>query len=326
MTLLYMDSRFLSHETGNHPERAERIRLIPARLNETGLAAHCHRPEWQAVSRQRLQRVHSSRYINEVWSIAKSGGGEFDSETIISPCSFDVALHAVGAACDATQRLLGGEDRRALCIVRPPGHHATVSQGMGFCLFNNVAAAARMAVDEFQLDRVLIVAWDVHHGNGTQAIFWEEPRVGFLSIHRSPFYPGTGEADETGGANAPGTKLNLPILVGTSRHDYLTRFAAALEAFCARMKPQLILLSAGFDSHRLDPVGNLGLETEDFITLTDLVLDAADAHAGGRLVSVLEGGYDPVVTAECVQVHLQQMVLRQLAERGPAPTFADASQ
>ena len=322
MTLLYTGSCFLNHETGDHPERPERIRLIPARLAETALDAHCRRPEWEPVSRQRLLQVHAARYVNEVWAIAKSGGGELDSETIISPCSFDVALLAAGAACDATQRILRGDDRRALCLVRPPGHHATAGQGMGFCLLNNIAVAAHMAVAEFQLDRVLIVDWDVHHGNGTQSIFWDEPRVGFLSIHRSPFYPGTGEEDETGGTNAPGTKLNLPVLFGTSRQEYLARFATALETFCARIKPQLILLSAGFDSHRLDPVGNLGLETEDFITLTDLVLDAADAYADGKLVSVLEGGYDPAIMADCTEVHLREMVERDLAEKGRAAALA----
>jgi acetoin utilization deacetylase AcuC-like enzyme len=316
MALLYADSRFLSHETGNHPECAERIRLNPARLAEAGLDTHCQRPEWEPVSSRRLLQGHTARYVNEVWAVAKSGGGECDSETIISPCSYDVALQAVGAACDATQRVLRCAARRALCVVRPPGHHATAGQGMGFCLFNNAAVAAHMAVAEFHLDRVLIIDWDVHHGNGTQAIFWDEPRVGYLSIHRWPFYPGTGEENETGGSNAVGTKLNLPVLFGTSRQEYLARFANALETFCTRIKPQLILLSAGFDSHRLDPVGNLGLETEDFITLTDLVLDAADAYAGGKLVSVLEGGYNPAITGECVEVHLREMVERDLAEKG----------
>ena len=207
--------------------------------------------------------------------------------------------------------LLRGKDRRALCVVRPPGHHALPGRGMGFCLFNNIAVAARMAVEEFQLDRALIVDWDIHHGNGTQDVFWEEPRVAFLSIHRSPFYPGTGSEDETGGSHAPGTKLNLPIPFGTTRHDYLARFANALERFADKTRPQMVFLSAGFDAHRLDPVGNLGLETEDYIPLTNLVLDVADLHAGGKLVSVLEGGYNPEVTADCVEVHLEQMAARK---------------
>ncbi|MCX7424728.1 MAG: histone deacetylase [Planctomycetia bacterium] len=310
MTLLYSEPCFLQHETGRHPESADRIRLIPARLEEEGLDSQCARPEWTQVARHRLTAIHSPEYVNQVWALAKSGGGDLDVDTVVSPCSYDVALLAAGCACDATERILRGEDRRALCLVRPPGHHALANRGMGFCLFNNVAIAAQMALDEFRLDRVLIVDWDIHHGNGTQASFYQEPRVGYLSIHRAPFFPGTGAADETGSGEGRGTTLNLPVRRGISREEYLGRFSDGLEAFAARLKPQLILLSAGFDAHRLDPVGSLGLETEDFIALTDLVLDAADAHAGGRLVSVLEGGYHPQILADSVAVHLGEMIRR----------------
>ena len=310
MTLLYNEPCFLQHETGEHPENADRIRRIPARLEQAGLDKLCSRPTWDRVARQRLTAIHSPGYVDEVWTLAKSGGGELDADTIVSPCSYDVALLAAGCVCDATERILRGDDVRALCLVRPPGHHAMVNRGMGFCLFNNVAIAAQMAVSEFHLDRVLIVDWDIHHGNGTQTSFYQDPRVGFLSIHRSPFYPGTGAADETGSGPGLGTTLNLPVRYGTARQDYLKRFGDALEAFAAKIKPQLVLLSAGFDTHCLDPVGSLGLETEDFIPLTSLVLDAADTFAQGRFVSVLEGGYNPEVTADCVAVHLGEIVRR----------------
>ncbi|MBN2215784.1 MAG: histone deacetylase [Pirellulales bacterium] len=310
MTLLYNESCFLQHETGHHPERADRVRLIPDRLAEAGLDVRCTRPEWDRVARRRLTAVHVPSYVDEVWSLAKSGGGDIGSETVLSPCSYDVALLAAGCACDAAERVLRGEDRRALCLVRPPGHHAMSSYAMGFCVFNNVAVAAKMAVDEFRLDRVLIVDWDIHHGNGTQATFWDEPRVGFFSIHRWPFYPGTGSEDETGGGAAAGTKLNLPVPARISREEYLARFTDALESFAARIKPQLVLTSAGFDAHRGDPIGQFVLETEDFATLTDRVLDVADTWAEGRMVSVLEGGYDPRLVADCVAVHLGQMVRR----------------
>jgi acetoin utilization deacetylase AcuC-like enzyme len=185
-----------------------------------------------------------------------------------------------------------------------------INRAMGFCVFNNIAVAARLAVDTLGLDRVLIVDWDIHHGNGTQATFWEEPRVGFLSVHRWPFYPGTGDSDETGGGRGLSTTLNLPVEYGTSRKDYLTLFGDNLEQFAAKIQPQLVLLSAGFDTHRLDPVGDLGLETEDFIPLTNLVLDVADTYAGGKIVSVLEGGYDPKLLGDCVAVHLAEMLKR----------------
>jgi acetoin utilization deacetylase AcuC-like enzyme len=314
MTLLYSDPRFLQHETGLHPECADRIRGIEPRLEQTGLAAQCRRPEWAHATQRRLSRVHSPGYIHEIWALAKSGGGDFDAETIVSPASFDVALLAVGAACDATERLIRGEDTQALCLVRPPGHHALINRAMGFCIFNNVAIAARTATDEFHLDRVLIVDWDVHHGNGTQATFWEDPRVGFLSIHRWPFYPGTGLADETGSGDTIGTKLNLPVPFGISRREYLTHFGDALDRFAAKIKPQMVFLSAGFDTHRLDPVGNLGLETEDFAPLTNRVLDVAETHAGGKLVSVLEGGYHPESLTDCVALHLGEILKRNRRE------------
>lgn len=310
MTFLYYEPCFFQHETGSHPERAERIRRIGPRLEASGLDRQCRRPGWEPVARHRLTRIHSPRYADEVWSLAKSGGGDLDSDTVVSPCSYDVALLAAGAVCDATERIVRGEDRRALCLVRPPGHHALARRAMGFCIFNNVAIAARTAIDEFGLDRVLIVDWDIHHGNGTQATFWEDPRVGFLSIHRWPFFPGTGLEDETGAGDALGMTLNLPVPFGIPRKDYLSLFGGALERFAAKIKPQMVFLSAGFDTHWKDPVGNLGLETEDFSQLTRLLLDCADTYAEGRFVSMLEGGYDPDTVAECVEVHLAEMVQR----------------
>lgn len=310
MTLLYSQPCFLHHETGAHPERAERIRLIPERLERAGLAQKCRQVDFQPVSRQRLTLVHSPKYVDEIWAFDKSGGGYIESDTVVGPGSYQVALMAAGCACDAVQRVLRGEDNQALCLVRPPGHHALNNHAMGFCLFNNVAVAARMAIEEFGLDRVLIVDWDVHHGNGTQAAFWDDPRVGYYSIHRWPFYPGTGGEDETGGGRGLGFTRNLPVRFGTEREDFLDIFHGSLERFAAKVKPQLVLLSAGFDAHRLDPVGNLGLETEDYLPLTNLVLDVADAHAGGKFVSVLEGGYNPQVMADCLQSHLAEMLKR----------------
>jgi acetoin utilization deacetylase AcuC-like enzyme len=182
---------------------------------------------------------------------------------------------------------------------------------MGFCLFGNVSIGARMAVRELDVNRVLIVDWDVHHGNGTQATFWEDPQVAFLSIHRWPFYPGTGRADETGTGDALGTKRNVPVEFGIPRREYLAQFTGALENLAAKIRPEVILVSAGFDAHRDDPVGSLGLETEDFEPLTTAVLDVADAYAGGRIVSVLEGGYNAGILAGCVALHLEGLLARE---------------
>lgn len=308
MTLLYSSPVFLDHETGQHPETPNRLRRITRYLSEQKLDEKCRRPEISAVSMERLARVHSLPYVAEIEEFAKKHGGYIEADTVVSPKSYEVALKAAGAVCDATERVLKGEDKHALCLTRPPGHHALEKSAMGFCLFNNIAAGARVATKEFSLDRVLIVDWDVHHGNGTQDMFWNDPQVAFLSVHRFPFYPGTGDEDEVGVEAAKGTKLNLPVRFGTSRPDYLARFTHELEKFADAMRPQLVMISAGFDAHRLDPIGSLGLETEDFAALTKAVLRVAEVHADGKIVSVLEGGYNLDVIPACVEIHLRELL------------------
>jgi acetoin utilization deacetylase AcuC-like enzyme len=309
VTLLYTDPRFLEHDTGRgHPERAERLRQVTARLDASGLAGQCERPTWEPASRERLERVHEPGHIDRVASLCKAGGGQFDSDTVVSTASYDVARLAAGAACDAVDRVLAGESKTALCLVRPPGHHALAQRAMGFCLFNNIAIAAKVAIEEHQLDRVLIVDWDVHHGNATQDTFYADGQVGFFSAHRWPFYPGTGDTDETGTGDGLGATRNLPITFGTSRKAYLEQFRNELEDFASRVRPQLVLISAGFDSHRADPIGSLGLESEDFAELTNYVREIADTHAEGRVVSMLEGGYNVTALAESVEVHLRGLL------------------
>ena len=307
MTLLYDDSIFLEHDTGGHPECAGRIIPIRKRLSAIASDLTLRRREWEPISLPRLSRVHQPGYVNRVEAFAESGGGRIEADTVVSPQSHDVALMAAGAVCDAVERVVAGDDDRAFCLVRPPGHHALGNAAMGFCLFNNIAVAGRLATTELGLDRVMVVDWDVHHGNGTQAVFWEDPKVGFFSIHRWPFYPGTGDVDETGAGKGLGTTVNLPIKFGTPRKDYLSRFKSTLDKFAASIRPQLVLISAGFDSHRADPIGSLGLESEDFIPLTKAVVDVANEYADGKIVSVLEGGYNPDALAECIEIHLKEL-------------------
>jgi acetoin utilization deacetylase AcuC-like enzyme len=308
MTLLYTDPRFLDHDTGRHPERALRLQKTTAHLQSTGLAAQCAKPGCQPASLERIGRVHQPVYVESIAALAARGGGRPESDTVVSPASFDVARLAAGAAADAVDRVVNGEDRTALCLVRPPGHHALSDSAMGFCLFNNVAVAARVATDEHQLDRLLIVDWDVHHGNGTQDTFYADGRVGFFSAHRWPFYPGTGAEDETGTGDGLGATRNLPVAFGTVREKYRDLFRLELEQLAARIRPQLVLVSAGFDAHREDPIGSLGLEAEDFANLTRIVRDVANVHADGRVVSILEGGYNPTRLAECVAAHLTELL------------------
>ena len=262
-----------------------------------------------------LTLVHTAAYSENVRRFAAHGGGLLDPDTVVCSRSYDVALRAAGAACDAVRRVVAGEDRAALCLLRPPGHHALHNSSMGFCLFNNVAVAARLATQALQLNRVLIIDWDVHHGNGTQDSFWRDAQVGFLSIHRWPYFPGTGDADETGAGPGLGTTLNLPVAFGTDRSEYMKRFRLELDRFAARMRPELVLISAGFDTHHQDPLGSLGLETEDFAELTQDVLDVANTYAQGRVVSLLEGGYNTQVLPLCVETHLRQL----LQHAPPAP-------
>lgn len=312
MTLLYRHPLFLEHDTGpRHPERPQRLMAIERALERASLPARCTQPTWQPASPAELALAHHPEYVAQVAEFARRGGGHLDPDTVASSKSYDAAVLAAGAACDAVRRIIDGQDRQALCLVRPPGHHALAEAAMGFCLFGNVALAARTAIRQLQLNHVLIVDFDVHHGNGTQAIFWEDPQVSFLSIHRWPFYPGTGSHEETGTGRGLGTKLNLPIEFGTSRADYRAQFEMALSHLAAKTKPELVLISAGFDAHRADPVGSLGLETEDYESLTQIVLDAARAYAGGKVVSVLEGGYDVDALADCVTTHLSTMLARE---------------
>lgn len=306
--LLYTSDEFLKHETGQHPECADRLQAISAKLAEERLPERCELPKWSAATDAQLALVHADKYPAAIRDAIAAGTQRLDADTVVSPHSFDVAALAAGAVVDAVQQVINGRHTRALCLVRPPGHHASPDRAMGYCLFGNIAVGAALAVRELGLERVLIVDWDVHHGNGTQDIFWHDPNVAFFSAHRFPFYPGTGRRDETGAEAGKGTTHNLPIRFGTSRQEILARFGGELEEFAAQIKPQLILVSAGFDAHAADPVGSLGLEVEDFITMTQTVRDLADDHCDGKIVSVLEGGYNPQMLAESVAAHLQTLL------------------
>ncbi len=308
MVTLFRDSRMLDHvPPPSHPERPERLRAVIRHLERTGLAgSYPSRPVRPATDHE-LLRVHSAGHIASVDRLAAHGGGKIEADTWISGGSALAGRLAAGAVVDAVSSVIAGPDRRAFCLVRPPGHHARPDGPMGFCLFGSVAVAAADALDRLGVGRVLIVDWDVHHGNGTQEIFYEDGRVALLSIHRYPFYPGSGAADETGSGAGLGTTLNVPIAYATPRRIYLAAFRSALGELSDRFRPELVIVSAGFDAHAEDPVGNLGLEVEDFEEMTAEVVQAAEVHAGGRLVSVLEGGYNVPILAGCVAAHLRAL-------------------
>ncbi len=301
------DWYFTEHETGRHPENADRLRVVYERLQAASLVDGVPTGKVQPAAEERVVRVHSRRLVERVRSLASQGGGRIEADTVVSPESYRVALCAVQAACEAVDRVLTGDADRALCLVRPPGHHATRDRAMGFCLFNNVACAAAHALAEHGLERVLIVDWDVHHGNGTQAIFYDDPRVVFFSVHRYPFYPGTGREKEIGTGPGLGTTFNLPLPFGTPREEYRRKFRQVLRDAARRCKPELVLVSAGFDAHTADPIGSLGLEAEDYTELTKYVLEVAEQYCNGRVVSVLEGGYHLEGLANSVECHARAL-------------------
>lgn len=308
MAVLFTSPAFLAHETGRHPESPERLKSIAKHLTETDLPQRFSKGTVRDATREELLRVHGAGHIDRIQQFAAGGGGRIEADTVVSPQSFHVALKAAGTVCEAVDQILKGEHRTACALIRPPGHHALASDPMGFCLFNNVAIAARHAIAAYGLSRILIVDWDVHHGNGTQDIFYEDGQVWFFSAHRFPFYPGTGAESETGRGRGLGKIFNLPVAFGTSRRDYLAAFERQLELAAERCRPELVLISAGFDAHRLDPIGSLGLESEDFTALTRMVLQVARTHCGGRCVSLLEGGYNVTALAECVILHLRELL------------------
>ncbi len=310
MTLLYTDPVFLRHRTGAHPERPQRLEAILAHIEASGLAARCTRLAASTMPAADLVPIHAAEQVEYAREACAAGGGRLEADTPVCPESFDVALAAAGTCRAAVDAVLDGRDTTALCLVRPPGHHATDTHSMGFCLFNSIALAAQRA-RERGVSRVLIIDWDVHHGNGTQDIFFADGAVTFLSIHRfgHGFYPGSGRRTETGTGPGLGHIINAPLPYGTTRHQYHAAFAATLEDAARVSRPELVLLSAGFDAHVMDPIGSLGLETEDFTAMTALVRQVAATHAGGRLVSCLEGGYDLGALAESVGVHLEGLLL-----------------
>ncbi|MFN9720007.1 MAG: histone deacetylase [Planctomycetota bacterium] len=308
MTLLYMDNRFLLHETGQHPENAARLRRVHSKLQASGLLDVVTKCEAVAAADADLLRVHPQTHLDHLRDYAAKGGGRIEVDTVMSSESANVAWLAGGTAIDAVERVVAGNDSSALCLVRPPGHHAIPGGPMGFCLLGNAAIAAKTAIERLGLNRVLVIDWDVHHGNGTQDIFYENGQVGFFSAHRFPFYPGTGRVSETGRGKGLGTTFNLPLEFGITRKDYLSAFENMLTKAADVIRPELVIISAGFDAHAEDPVGSLGLETEDFEPMTRMVQQIANTHARGRLVSVLEGGYNADRLADCVELHLSLLL------------------
>jgi acetoin utilization deacetylase AcuC-like enzyme len=306
ITGLHIDSVYVEHDAGNyHPESPDRVRAIEMMLHQTGWDKLLPRIGGRAATEDELALVHTRDYIELVRRETAAGARMLSTgDTPLSARSFEVASAAVGGTLNSVDAVVAGAVRNAFCIVRPPGHHATPKAGMGFCLFNNVAIAARYATKTHGLDRVAIVDWDVHHGNGTQDAFYEDDSVLFFSIHQAPWYPGTGRTEETGAGRGSNLTINCPFPAETGREEILASFRDKLMPALDAFRPDLILISAGFDSKEGDPLGRFLLSDEDFDEMTSLMQEAADKHANGRVVSVLEGGYGLGDLASAVKSHL----------------------
>ncbi len=303
-TALLLDDRFLGHDTGQHPEHPRRITAIQLALREAELLVARPAVEISHATDEQILRVHSNRHLVRLEQAANAKGAWGDPDTVVGPDSLDVARLAAGAAVAAVDTVVDSAIQRAFCLGRPPGHHATPDRAMGFCLLNTVAIAAAHA-RAHGIGRVAIIDWDVHHGNGTQDIFYSDPDVWYTSLHQSPLYPGTGGKDEAGTDAGLGTTLNIPLPPNSGNAEWLQAMSEAVVPFVERVEPDLILLSAGYDAHRDDPIGSCLVDGDGFAALTRAVVDLADQHTDGKVIAVLEGGYDPAALGRSVARSLQ---------------------
>lgn len=296
------------HDTGiGHPEAPRRYRAVMGALQDDAELWSSLREITPAKAAQGIvQAAHTPQHFKRVEGAFASGMDRLDADTVISMRSFDAALVAAGGAIAAVDAVMQGEVRNAFVAARPPGHHATGERAMGFCLFNNIAVAARYAQNKYKdVERAVIVDWDVHHGNGTQGIFYSDPSVFFFSMHQYPWYPGTGSRGETGQGKGLGTTLNVPVKAFTKAADQVHAFEAAIEEIASKIKPDIIFISAGFDAHLTDPLGQLQIEDPDFAAMTRVMMQWADDACGGRIVSCLEGGYNLETLGETVKNHVR---------------------
>lgn len=294
------DPVYLEHDTGDHPENAERLRAVMARLEESGLKDRLVHIKPRAATLEEIGLVHSGEYIASIQAISKRGGGWLDGDTVTSSGSYKAAAYAVGGVIKAVDTVMT-EGGSVYALVRPPGHHATTNQAMGFCLFNNVAITTRYALKKYNLSRIAIIDFDVHHGNGTQGIFYGDPQVLYISPHEYPLYPGTGDAEETGSGEGKGTTVNIPMPPGCGDIEYLRVFNEVVAPAVRKFKPELILVSAGYDPHWSDSLALMDVTVTGFARMAEIIKKVADEVCPGRLVFALEGGYPLKVLAASVK-------------------------
>lgn len=313
-TGLLLDDCFLGHNTGpGHPERAERLRALKKVLGESGIRERCVSLAVQEATDEQILAIHTPEYLARLRNACERGDRYIDSvDSAIGSDSYLTARHAAGSIIDATQHVLDGKIRNAFCASRPPGHHCERDESMGFCLLANAAIAATYVLQHPSVDRVAVVDWDVHHGNGTQHIFEESADVMVCNVHGHPdhVYPGTGYASETGTGAGKGATLNVPLSPGSGDDEYQRAFERSILPSLEDYKPHFIIISSGFDAHERDPLAPLNLQSESFGWMTRRVMEIAEQLAGGRIVSVLEGGYDLQALSESVCQHVDALLSR----------------
>ena len=304
-TAYLVDDRFLLHDDFDHPENAARLRAVLQTLESSQILPELTRLEPRDAAMDEILAVHQPRMIQHTQRMALFGGGRLNPDTYLVAESWDVATLAAGAVVRAVEAVGGGDVRNAFALVRPPGHHATPTTAMGFCLINHVAVAAQVARQQLGIQRVAIIDWDTHHGNGTQDIFYDDPQVLYISSHTYPFYPGTGHWREQGSGAGEGTTLNIPMPPHTGDAAFERVYDTLVARAVRRFAPELIIVSAGYDCHWRDPLAPMVMSVAGFARLAQLVVDLADEVCGGRLVCALEGGYDLQALAESVLATLR---------------------
>jgi acetoin utilization deacetylase AcuC-like enzyme len=301
---MILRDEFLEHDTGLHPEKKERLTAIRDKIERTSYFSRLLRPEPRIARREEIATIHSPNYMEDLEEICrKKRSGFLDPDTPFSEGTYQAACLAAGSGLTLADLVLSGKAKNGMALVRPPGHHAIRESAMGFCFFNSIAVTANYLKSK-GLKRIMIIDWDVHHGNGTESAFYEEEEVFFVSLHQFPFYPGTGRKEDRGRGKGLGKNLNCPLPRGSRESDYQREWESEIFPALDEFGPEFILISAGFDAHKSDPLGGMELESRSFENFTTQVMKKAKEHCGGRVISFLEGGYDLSALAESVELHL----------------------
>ena len=303
-TSVITSSTYQNHDTGpGHPERVDRVKVVNEELKKLDKKIEWFEPK--LFDQKIIEHVHNKKYLNKISSSFPKSGIQFlDGDTIVSPGSKQAALDAVGSILLGIDQVVNKQFKNTFCSVRPPGHHAESDKAMGFCIYNNIAVGAAYLLNHYNYNKVAIIDYDVHHGNGTQEIFYNKPNVLYISTHQYPFYPGTGSSNEKGGSN---NILNVPLEAGTSSNIYFNSFEHVLKKL-KDFKPEFILLSSGFDAHTQDPLAQVNLKSKDFYEITKRIINVANNICNGKIVSILEGGYDLNALRESAYEHVKALI------------------